>query len=169
MAKEEAPDDGSGLGEVQITIDVVPGRVRAALSKFLGGARVRVGLVCGGLIAAGAAGAIIAVSSSSGRVGRPLASDALATQFGLRSNCAHLAVVSPDGAYARIDLDRAGPCGMFGDQVTLILHRSHSVWVREFEASGWTCPMRRLPQLVAIALRLCRSNGRATLSGGGGR
>jgi hypothetical protein len=158
MAKEEIPEDGSGLGEVQITVVVVPGRIRAALTNFRGGARVRAGLVFGGLIVAVAAGAVIAISSSGGRAGRPPGSEALATQFGLRSNCARVVVVSPDGAYARIDLDRAGPCGTFGNQVALILRRLHGVWVREFEASGWTCPMRRLPQPVAIELQLCGSN-----------
>jgi hypothetical protein len=166
MAKEEIPDEGSGLGEVQITIVVVPGRVRATLTKFLAGARVRAGLVSGGVIVAVAAVVIIAVSSSSGRAGRPLGPDALATQFGLRLNCSRRTVVSPDGAYARIDLDHAGPCGTFGNQVTLVLHRLHGVWVREFEASRWTCPVRRLPQPVAIELQLCRSNGGASSTGG---
>jgi hypothetical protein len=162
MATKETPDDGLWLGEVQITVVVVPGRVRAKLTKLLAGARLRAGLACIGLTAAVAAGAIIAVSSSSGRAGRPPDSDALATQFGLRSNCARLTVASPDGAYARIDLDRAGPCGMFGNQVTLILHRLHGVWVREFEASSWTCPTSRLPHHVAIELHLCG----ATSTGG---
>lgn len=166
MAKKETPDDGSGLGEVQITIVVVPGRIRAALTKFLGSTRVRAGLVAGGLIVAVAAGAIIAFSPNSGRAGRPLASEALATQFGLRLNCSRRTVVSPDGAYARIDLDHAGPCGTFGNQVTLVLHRLHGVWVREFEASRWTCPVKPLPQLVAIELQLCLSNRGASSSGG---
>jgi hypothetical protein len=166
MAKEETPDDGSGLGEVQITVVVVRGRVRATLTKFLAGKRVRAGLVAGGLIAAVAAGAIIALSSSSRHASPPLGSDALATQFGLRSNCSRRTVVLPDGAYARIDLDHAGPCGTFGNQVTLVLHRLHGVWMREFEASRWTCPISRLPQPVAIELQLCRSN-RGTGSSGG--
>lgn len=153
----ESPDDGSELGEVQITIVVVPGRVRATLNRLAGRARGRAGIVCGGLIVAVAAGAVIAFSSSGGRASRSLDSAALATQFGPRMNCARLTVVSPDGAYARIDLDRAGPCGMFGDQETLILHRVRGAWMREFEASSWTCPMSRLPQPVAIELRLCRS------------
>lgn len=155
MAKEETPDDGSGLREVRITIVVEPGRVRTTLTKLLARARVRAGLVSGGVIAAVAAGAIMAVSFSSGHAGRPLGSDALATQFGQRLNCSRLEVLSPDGVYARIDLDHAGPCGTFGNQLTLILHRVDGVWVREFEASSWTCPMRQLPQPVANELGLC--------------
>ena len=165
MAKEETPDVGLGLGEVHNTIVVEPGRVRATLTKFLAGARVRAAIACVGLIGAVAAGAIIAVSSSSGRAGRPRDSDALATQFGLRLNCARLTGVSPDRAYARIDLDRAGPCGMFGNQTTLIVHRPHGVWLRESEASSWTCPTVRPPHVAVIALHLCRSNRAASSTG----
>ncbi|MBV8941275.1 MAG: hypothetical protein JO240_06060 [Solirubrobacterales bacterium] len=165
MAEEETPDDECRLGDVQITIVVVPGWIRARLTKFTAGARVRAGLASFGLIAAVAAGAVIAVSSSTGRAGRRVESGTLATRFAPRSNCARLTVVSTDGAYARIDLDRAGPCGTFGNQATLILHRLHGVWLREFEASSWTCPMRRLPQPVAIELRLCHSSRGATPPG----
>ncbi len=159
MAKEETPNDASEAPEVHITIVVVPGRVRATLTKLLAGARVRAGLAIGVVIAAVAAGAVIAVSSSSGRAGRPLSSDALATQFGVRSNCGRREVLSPDGAYARIDLDHSGPCGTFGNQVTLILHRVDGTWMREFEASSWTCPLRQLPRRVATELGLCGRAG----------
>jgi hypothetical protein len=164
MEKEETPDEGSGL-RVQITLVVVPGRVRAAFTSLLAGARVRAELVSGGLIAAIAAGAGIAVASSSGLTGRPHDPNALASQFGLRSNCTRRTVVSPDGAYARIDLDHAGPCGTFGNQVTLILHRRHGLWVRDFEASNWRCPISRLAESVALELQLCRSNRVATSTG----
>ena len=49
MAKEETPDDRSGLEEVQITVVVVPGRIRATLTRLLARARVRAGLVFGAL------------------------------------------------------------------------------------------------------------------------
>lgn len=163
MAKEETPDDRSGLEEVQITVVVVPGRIRATLTRFLPRARVRAGLVFGALAAVVTAVAIIVVSSSGGHASRPLDSDALTTEFGLRSNCARLTIVSPDGAYTRIDLDHSGPCGTFGNQVTLVLHRLHGVWVRKFEASSWTCPISSLPQPVAIELQLCRLNRGITL------
>jgi hypothetical protein len=167
MAKEETLDDGSGLEEVQVTIVVVPGRVRATLAKLVASARVRAGLVCVAVIAAVVAGAIIAALSlaSGGRAGRPLGSGALARQFGLRLNCSRRTVVSADGAYARIDLDHAGPCGTFGNQVTLVLHRLHGVWVRELEASSWRCPVRGVPQAVAIELQLCSSNRVASSTG----
>ena len=156
MGKDEIPDDGSGPGEVQITIVVVPGRARSTLTKLRVGARVRTGLVSGGVIAAVAAGAVIAVSAGGGRASRPPAPDALATQFGHRSNCARVTVTSSAGVYARVDLDRAGPCGTFANQGTLILHRLHGAWVREFEASSWRCPAGRLPQRIALELHLCR-------------
>ena len=160
MAEEEIPDHESGLGEVQITVVVVPGRLRVTLAKFLGVGRVRAGFVFGGLLLAGAAAAaIIAVSLSSGRAGQPLGPDVLAGQFAPRLNCSRRTVISPDGAYARVDLDHAGPCGTFGNQVTLVLHRSQGAWAREFEASRWTCPIRRLPQPLTIELQLCRSSG----------
>jgi hypothetical protein len=155
MAKERRNDDESGAGEVQITIDVVPGRSRAALRKLLADRRARTGLVRGGLVAAIAAGAIAVALSSGGRTGSAPDSGALATQFGLRSSCTRRTAASPDGAYARIDVDRSGPCGTFGYQVTLVLHRVHGTWVRDFEAATWRCPVKRIPQSVAIALRLC--------------
>lgn len=164
MAKEEIPDEGPGFADVQITIIVVPGRVRATVTKLLAGARGRAGLAFVGLIAAIAAGVIIAVSSSTGHGGQSLGtysprladSGAVLARFGLRLNCARITVVSPDGAYARVDLEHDAPCGTYGDDGTLILHRVHDVWVREFQASRWTCPMRRLPQSLAIELQLCR-------------
>ena len=162
MAEEEIPDHESELGEVQITVVVVPGRLRATLARLFGVRRVRAGFVCGGLVLTAAAMAgIIAVSLSSGRAGRALGPDALARQFAPRSNCSRRTVISPNGAYARVDLDHAGPCGTFGNQVTLVLHRSQGAWAREFEASRWTCPIRRLPQPVTIELQLCRSSGDA--------
>ncbi len=129
MAKEETAHDASGLGEVQITIVVVPGRVRATLGKLREDARVGAGLASVGVLAAIAAGAIIAVSSSGRRAGQPLKSGALATQNGLGSSCAHRTVFSPDGASARVKLNRASPCGMDGREVTLIMRRVRGVWV----------------------------------------
>lgn len=163
MAKKGTPEDGSGPEEVRVTIVVEQGRVRAMLTKLLAGAPVRAGLASVGLIVAVVAGAIIVASSGGEGEARspgahsPLqtASGVLTKQFGLRLNCARLTVILPDGAYARIDLDHSGPCGTFGNQVTLILHRSHGMWVREFEASSWTCPIRQLPRPVATELRLC--------------
>lgn len=162
MSKTRSPEDGSGPEEVRVTIVVEPGRVRTALTKLQARAPLRGGLVSAGLIAAVMAGAIIVASLGGGRATgpsgvsppRPGGSDALATQFGLRS-CARLTAVLPDGTYARIDLDHSGPCGTFGNQVTLILHRVDGAWVREFEASSWTCPIRQLPKAVATELRLC--------------
>jgi hypothetical protein len=169
MAKKWIPDDGSGPEEVRVTIVVEPGRVRAMLSRLLARARGRAWPASGGIIAAVVAGTIIVASSSTGREPRssgsyspwPTDSDRLAMQ-----NCARLTVISPDGAYARIDLDRAGPCGTSGKRVTLIVHRVDAVWVREFEASSWTCPMNQVPQPVETELQLCRSNRVATATGG---
>jgi hypothetical protein len=163
MAKRRTPEDGSGPEVVRVTVIAEPGPVRAMVTRLLAGAPARVGLASGVLIAAVMTGAIIIALSGTERHTRPLAihsplpadSGDLTKQFGLRLNCAHLTVVLPDGAYARIDLDRAGPCGTFGNQMTLILHRVHGTWVREFEASRWTCPISQLPQRVATGLRLC--------------
>lgn len=166
MEKEETLDDGSRLREVEITIVVVPGRLRATLTKLLASARVCTGLVSAVLIAAIAAVAIIAVSSSTGAASLRHESHALASQFGLPLPCARRTVVSSDGAYARIDLDHGAPCGTFGNHVTLILHRRHGVWVRDFEASSWTCPISQLAQPVALELQLCRASRVATSTGG---
>jgi hypothetical protein len=158
MAKKEIPDDRPGPEVVRVTVVVEAGRVRAMLARLLAGARVRAGLVSAGLIAAVVAGTIIVASSSTGREPRspgayspwPTDPDRLATQ-----NCARLTVFSADGAYARIDLTDAGPCGTFGNQVTLIVHRVDGVWVREFEASSWRCPIGQLPRSIVTELGLC--------------
>jgi hypothetical protein len=168
MAKKGSPEDGSGPEEVRVTIVVEPGRVRAMLSRLLAGVRGRAGRASGGVIVAVVAGAIIVAASSTGRERGssggyspwPTDSDRLAMQ-----NCARLTVFSPDGVYARIDLEHAGPCATFGNQVMLILHRVDGVWVREFEASSWRCPISRLPRPVATELQLCRSNRVATAIG----
>jgi hypothetical protein len=163
MAKKGSPEDGSGPDEVRVTIVVEQGPVRDAVAKLRARAPVRAGLASVALITAVIAGAIMLASSGGGRAPgssggfspRPPGSGALAKQFGLRLNCARLTAVLPDGTYARIDLDHSGPCGTFGNQVTLILHRVDGAWVREFEASSWTCPIRQLPEAVATELRLC--------------
>jgi hypothetical protein len=158
MAKKRIPEGGSGPEEVLVTVLVEAGRVAAMRTKLLAGARVRAGLASVGVIAAVLAGTFVVASSSTGRAPRssgayspwPTDSGRLATQ-----NCARLTVFSPDGTYARIDLDRASPCGTFSKQVTLILHRVDGVWMRELEASSWTCPMSQLPRPVATELGLC--------------
>lgn len=163
MAKNGTSEDGSGPEEVRVTIVVEPGRVRAVLTKLLAGGRVRAARVSVAVIAAVVAGTIIVASSSSGGEPRssvtyspwPTDSNRLATRFGLLLNCARLTVFSPDGAYARIDLDNSGPCHRVGHQVTLVLHRVDGAWVREFEASSWTCPMSQLPRPVLTELGLC--------------
>jgi hypothetical protein len=169
MAKKGIPEDGSWPEEVRVMIVVEPGRVRAMLSRLLPSVRGRAGRVSGGVIAAVVAATIVVAWSSTGREHRssasyspwPTDSDRLAMQ-----NCARLTVFSPDGAYARVDLDHAGPCRTFGNQVMLILHRVDGSWVREFQASSWRCPMSRLPRPVATELQLCRSNRVATATDG---
>jgi hypothetical protein len=79
MAKRETPDHESGLGDIDITVVVVPGRLQVILAKLRPSARVRVGLASVAVLAAVAAGAIIAVSSSSGGASRPLETDAMST------------------------------------------------------------------------------------------
>ncbi|MGN6171075.1 MAG: hypothetical protein ACTHQQ_23325 [Solirubrobacteraceae bacterium] len=158
MAKKGIPDGWSGPEEVRVTVVVERGRVRAVLARLLAGAPVRAGLVSGGLVAAVVAGTIIAASSSTEREPQssgayspwPTDSNRLAPQ-----NCARLTVFSPDGAYARIDLDHAGLCGKFANEATLIVHRVDGVWVREFGASSWTCPLSQLPRRVVTELGLC--------------
>jgi hypothetical protein len=168
MAKKWIPYDGSGPDEVRVTMVVEPRRVRAVLSRLVASARGRAGHAAGGVIAAVVVGTIIVASSSGGRAPRssggyspwPTDSGRLAME-----NCARLTVFSPDGDYARIDLDHAGPCGTSRNQVTLILHRVDGVWVREFEASSWTCPMSQVPRPVETELQLCHFNRVATATG----
>jgi hypothetical protein len=169
MVKKGLPDDGSGPEEVRVTIVVEPGRVRAMLSRLFASGLGRGVRAAGGVIAAVVVGTIIVASSGSGREPRssggyspwPTDSGRLAME-----NCARLTLFSPDGAYARIDLMHAGPCGTVGNQGTLILHRVDGVWVREFEASSWTCPMSQVPQRVETELQLCRSNRVVATTGG---
>lgn len=167
MAKEETYDGGPELGEVHVTIEVVRGPGHPALTKLLAATWVRVGLAFLGLVAAVAAGTMIvagpgtppsrAAGRSPGLQSPQLADpDAVATPFGIRVHCLRLTVVSPGGKYARVDFERATPCGTYGNYVTLILHRVHGTWVREFEATGWRCPTTWLPPSVLAGLRICR-------------
>lgn len=163
MTEKGSFEDGSGPEEVRVTIVVEPGRVRAVLTKLRARARVGAGLAVVGVIAAVVAGTIIVASSSTGRERRspgtysppPTDSNAVLTRFGVRLNCPRFTLVSPDGTYARVDFEPTAPCGSYGNHVTLILHRIHGVWVRQFEATGWRCPMSRLPRPVATELGLC--------------
>jgi hypothetical protein len=161
MPQEETPDEAPPLLGVEITI-VVPGHVRATLTKARASSRVRAGFGALGIIAAVVVATIIAASPSVRRGERSLiahatVSDAPVTRFGIRLNCPRLTVVSPDGDYARVDFgELASPCGTYVNHLTLILHRVQGSWAPEFEASGWTCPLTRLPRPIVTQLRLCR-------------
>jgi hypothetical protein len=162
MADRETRDDACEPRDVYITMVVEPGRMRAALARLGAGQRARAGLASVGLTAAVVSAVIIALSSSGGG-GRSLAaiqspaanSRVMATRFGIRVSCPRLTIVSPDRAYGRVDFGLVPPCGTSGNHVTLIVHRVHDAWVPEFETSGWTCPMRSLPQRVVSELHLC--------------
>ena len=154
MATTEPPDDRSGRQEVQITVDVVPGRFQAALSRLSPRARFRAGLAAMAVIAAVSAGAIIAVASSSGPTERRLDPRALASRLGLRLHCGQLTILSPGGA-AHVALDPGRPCGRVDNQVILITPRAHGVWLRESEALSSRCPPARLPHRVAFQLHFC--------------
>jgi hypothetical protein len=165
MVPDETDDGRSGLGEVHVTILVTRQPRRYSFRSLLAGTRVRVGLALVGLLAAGTAGTLIVASQHPGRsqaAGRspqiqsPQLAAAVTTRFGIEFHCLRLTVVSPDHTYARVDFDPATPCGTYGNYVTIILHRVHGAWLREFETTGWTCPTSLLPPAVPPALQLCR-------------
>lgn len=166
MAEHDGPSGGAELGEARVTVVVLPSADRAPLSKLLGGRGVRVALAFAALIAVSAAGAIIVAARGTRTLraaGRSTGieslqfgdADAVATRFGIRVRCPRLAIVSPDGTYARVDFDHDVPCGTFGNYSTIILRRVRGVWVREFEATGLRCPRNWLAPSVLAELELC--------------
>jgi hypothetical protein len=155
MADAQTPHGQSGLGEVEITVVVVPGRFRATLSRLPAGARIRTGLAAVALIAAVSVGAILALSSSSAPPERRLDPGALASQLGLRLDCGQLTILSPGGGSVHVTLDHARPCGPVANQVIVITPRVHGVWLRESGAPSSSCPPGRLPHRVAIELHFC--------------
>jgi hypothetical protein len=165
MARGETDDGRSGLGEVHVTILVTRQPRPRWLRSLLAGTRVRVGLALVGLLAAGMAGTLIVASQHPGpsqaagrspQIQSPQLAAAVTTRFGIEFHCLRLTVVSPDRTYARVDFDPAMPCGTYGNYVTIILHRVHGAWLREFETTGWTCPTSLLPPAVPAELQLCR-------------
>ncbi len=178
MAKKDAPANGSGPDEVHVTILVEPGRLHSMLAAWRAGGRLRGALggrlrgkpgsrLRGALISvallAAVAGAILGVSRGTERQRHAAgtyapwlsASARVAHQFGVHVNCPRLTLVSPDRAYARIDFEPTAACGNYGNHVTLILRHTRRAWLPAFEASGWTCPLRQLPQSVVSELELC--------------
>lgn len=165
MAKETTSCD-LGLGEVHVTIEVVPQPVHSRLTKLFAGRRVRALVAVAGL-AAGVAVGLIIVDSSDGGLSRgsgrspkipfrqPVNAEGIATRFGVLSHCVRQAIVSRDGTFARVDFDRATACGTAGNHVTLILRRVRGAWVAEFDATSWSCPSKQLPQRVLAGLHLC--------------
>jgi hypothetical protein len=171
MAEEKTHDGGLGLAEVDVTIEVVPGPAQPILRKPLAGTWVRVGFAFVGLVAAVAAGVIIAASPGTGpsraaghAPGIPVPQSAglggVVTRFGVRSHCVRRAVVSPDGTYALVDFERATACGTAGNHVTIILRRERGAWVPKFDATGWRCPRNLLPPPVLAELQLCHERSR---------
>ena len=160
-----APEDRSGPEEVRVTIVVEQGRVEdRARQVRQRGAPVRAGLVSAGLDRRRCGGSnhrcVVGWRRRSQVIGRFLAvaggfrrfGDAVRPSIELRtsSRLSYLTAHTP-GSISIIPV----LCGTFGNQVTLILHRVDGVWVREFEASSCTCPIRQLPEAVATELRLC--------------
>jgi hypothetical protein len=165
MAKEETDYGGSELGQVQVTVIVTSRPSCHPIKELLAGTGVRVGLVLLGLLAAGAAAAIVAVSQSaqpSHAAGRSpgnqspqlVALYGVGTPFEIPLHCLRLTLVSRDGSYVRADYG-TGRCGTYGNYMTVVWHRIHGVWVREFEATGWKCPTTWLPPRVLAELQLC--------------
>jgi hypothetical protein len=166
MTKETTPGELE-LGEVQVTIEVVREPVHYALAKLFAGRWVRALVAVAGLAAGVAVGVMIIDSPGSGLSrgagrshqlpsGQPVNAEAVAAPFGIRSHCVRQAIVSRDGTFARVDFDRATACGTAGNHVTLILRRVRGAWVAEFDATGWSCPSKALPQQVLAELQLCR-------------
>ena len=165
MAKETTPGE-FGLGEVQVTIEVVPRPVHRGRTNLFAGRSVRALVTVAGLAGAVAIGALIVDSSGRGLVPGPGRSPEIAsrqpvttagtgTRFGIHSHCLRQAIVSRDGTFARVDFDRATACGTAGNHVTLILRRVGGAWVAAFDATGLRCPSSALPQRVLAGLHLC--------------
>lgn len=166
MAIEEFDYGGSELGEVQVTVVVTPLPGRRRVKTFPAQTRIRVGLVLLGLLAAGAAAAIIAVPHSAPSSHGPSRSTSsqsstftnlygVRTPFEIPMHCLRLTLISPDGTYARADYDHAGQCGTYGNYITIVWHRVHGAWVRAFDASSRECPTTSLPPRVLAELQLC--------------
>lgn len=154
---------GSDLGPVRVTIVVTsaPGQ-RRSVPNVLARSGSRTVIVLGAVAVAIATAAIAAVLPSSERAvsaGRPSAAvagtDRESTVFGFRVDCPRLAIVSPDGEYARLDYDTFSPCGSYGNHMTLILHRVRGNWVPAGVGTGSRCPVSTLPARIAIELQLC--------------
>lgn len=155
-----------GLGEVHVTIEVVPQPVLGRRAKLFAGRWVRALVAVAGL-AGGVAAGMLLVDSSGSDLGRgagrsleiasrqPVNAAGIVTRFGVHSHCVRQAIVSGDGTFARVDFDRSTACGTAGNHVTLILRRVGGAWVAAFDASGWRCPSTALPQRVLAGLRLC--------------
>jgi hypothetical protein len=166
--------DGTDLGPVRATIVVTAERDHRRSFPGCSTARgeVRALLAVVGLLAAIAAAAIAMWStgprrSPAARSGTAVAStDPEATVFGFRVDCPRLAIVSPDGKYARADYDMTTPCGSFGNYVTLILRRVRRSWVPQLVGTGWRCPSSALPARVLIELRLCPAPARGGAGAG---
>ncbi len=165
------PQDSYGSQQVEITVVVVPGRIRTLVARLFARQRVRVALVVAAvLVVLAGAGAVIAVTSSSTKPAGPsLGSQGLAVdahvkgldeavfkRFGIQWECPRVTAVARGGAYVRVDFEHTGPCGVYGNTVALVLHRVRGVWWPKFEASVWTCPISALPAGVGTELGLCR-------------
>jgi hypothetical protein len=146
---------------VRATIVVTAEPSRRSRQTALGRRRVRT-VAVGGLVLAIAAAAVVLTSPSAPRLlpaghspSAPARSDRETTVFGFRVDCPRLAIVSPDGEYARADYEMTTPCGSYGNYITLILHRVRGAWVQALVGTGWRCPTNALPARVAIELQLC--------------
>lgn len=162
--------DGTDLGPVRATISITAdrGRTRSRGIAFAGSGRWR-GTMLAILVLAAAIG-VRAIAERSHGAPRPspassLAAGALGTSsantdhattlFGVHVECPRLALVSPDGQYARADYERSEPCGTYGNYITLILHRVNGDWVQELATTGRRCPSSPLPVRVLVELELC--------------
>jgi hypothetical protein len=108
-----------------------------------------------------AAGAVVLRAGSGGArrmvIAGPRESGArgVAAAAGYPLRCLSVTIAGQDAGYARVDFNRAAPCGRYDGYATALFHRVDGSWRRVIDALGYSCPVAEVPRPVQAELAVC--------------
>ena len=79
----------------------------------------------------------------------------VAAAYGYPQRCLSITIFPEYPEYARADFDHSQPCGRYSGYSTAIFLRVDHTWRLVLNATGYTCPVRRVPARVQAALGVC--------------
>ncbi len=158
-----ASEFGSDLDVHAIRVSVDSGGQVHLRARWIVAGAVAVIVVAVGVVVAALARSRRGAGSGGARSGAAASSPAggVASAYGYPERCLHVTVLASDPDYARADVARTPECGRYSGYVTAVFRRVGGAWQEVLDDSEFTCPLRRIPLAVQVALGVCAAGGPA--------